>query len=168
MTEQTITDFTNAQTEADCWRSVDDDVMGGVSQGGFSVTAEDTGLFSGETSLENNGGFSSVRRSVDNGDFANAEAVTLRVRGDGRQYQFRLKTDDSNSSISYRATFETEPGEWITVRIPIEAFEPVFRGRVVSDAPTLVPEKIRQMGFLIADKKSGEFRLETDWIRVES
>lgn len=94
MTEKTITDFTDAQTEADrSWRSVDDDVMGGVSEGGFSVTAENTGIFSGETSLENNGGFSSVRRAVDNSDFANAEAVKLRVKGDGRQYQ-------CNSSIT--------------------------------------------------------------------
>lgn len=167
MTAQTITDFTNASAEANRWRSVDDDVMGGISQGEFSVTAESTGLFSGETSLENNGGFSSVRRAVDNDAFAHAKAVTLRVKGDGRQYQFRLKTDDSNSSLSYRATFDTRPGEWITVRIPVELFEPVFRGRVISDAPGLAPGQVQQMGFLIADKKSGEFRLETDWIRVE-
>lgn len=168
MTEQIITDFTSTQTEAARWRSVDDDVMGGISQGELSVTAESTGLFSGETSLENNGGFSSVRCAVDSSAFANAKALTLRVRGDGRQYQLRLKTDDSNSSISYRATFDTRPEEWITVRIPVEAFEPVFRGRVVSDAPALALGQIQQMGFLIADKKSGEFRLETDWIRVES
>ena len=129
-----ITEFTNAQ-EADLWRSVDDDVMGGVSDGAFTMTPAETGVFSGELSLENNGGFASVRRNVENVDFEEARAITLRIKGDGRPYQFRLQTKTANDSISYRAEFETNADEWMEVSLPIADFEPVFRGKVVARCP---------------------------------
>ena len=163
----TITEFEKPE-EADKWRSVDDVVMGGVSQSVFSVTPEETGVFSGELSLENNGGFASVRRNVEEVDFARVEAIALRVKGDGRPYQLRLQTETANNSVSYRAEFETTADEWREVRLPLSDLEPVFRGRVVPDAPDLVASEIKQMGFLLADKQPGMFRLETDWIRTES
>ena len=161
-----ITDFTNEQ-EAQQWRSVDDVVMGGISQSQFSVTPEGIGVFSGELSLENNGGFTSVRRDIDDVDFAGTQAILLRVKGDGRPYQLRLQTETTNNSISYRAEFETKAGEWIEIELPIDAFEPVFRGRVIEDAPAINPTEIKQIGFLLADKQPGSFRLETDWIKTK-
>ena len=159
-----ITDFA-AASEGDRWRAVNDGVMGGVSQGSFQV-AEGTGRFSGDISLENNGGFSSVRRESEDFAFSGARAIALRVRGDGRRYQLRLKADDTNNSLSYRAFFDTRAGEWLTVEIPLSSFEPVFRGRVVADAPLISPAEIQQIGFLLADKNPGSFTLETDWIRA--
>lgn len=161
-----ITEFTNAQ-EADLWRSVDDGVMGGVSDSTFTVTPAETGVFSGELSLENNGGFTSVRRSVEDVDFAGARAIALRIKGDGRPYQFRLQTKTANDSLSYRAEFETSADEWMEVSLPIADFEPVFRGKVIADAPELTPDEVKQIGFLLADKQPGAFKLETDWIRLE-
>lgn len=102
-----ITDFTNEQ-EAQRWCSVDDVVMGGVSRSAFSVTPEGLGVFFGELSLENNGGFASVRRNVEDIDFSGMRAVLIRVKGDGRFYQLRLQTEMTNNSISYRAEFETK------------------------------------------------------------
>ncbi|MEL6814719.1 MAG: CIA30 family protein [Cyanobacteria bacterium J06598_3] len=161
-----LTDFEEA-AEGDRWRSVNDTVMGGISQSSFVVTSAGTGIFQGVTSLENNGGFSSVRRASDDVDFTGVEAIALRVKGDGRLYQLRLRTDDANGSISYRAEFATRAGEWLTVRFALADFEPVFRGRVLTDVGAIAPSDIQQIGFLIADKQSGEFTLETDWIRIE-
>ena len=46
-------------TKANAWRSINDAVMGGLSSGGMMQL--DAGLrFTGELSLENNGGFSSA------------------------------------------------------------------------------------------------------------
>ena len=159
-----IVEFLNAE-EADLWRSVDDEVMGGVSQSTFSITEQNTGVFSGELSLENNGGFASVRRNVEAIDFETVEAIALRVKGDGRSYQLRLQTA-TNDSISYRAAFETTADEWLEVRIPLLEMEPVFRGRVIADAPKLAPSEIKQLGFLLADKQPGTFRLEVDKIQA--
>lgn len=164
---QMITDFTSPE-ETQQWRSVDDVVMGGVSQSTFSVTPEETGVFSGELSLENNGGFASVRRDVEGAKLEGARAIALRIKGDGRSYELRLQSDKTSDGVSYRAKFETQAGEWIEVRLPIADFEPVYRGRVVEDVPELALSGIEQIGFLLADKQPGSFRLETDWMRVES
>lgn len=161
-----VTNF-STPSEVERWRTVNDTVMGGISQSTFSVTPTGIGVFQGITSLANNGGFGSVRRASDDVDFTGIEAISIRIKGDGRDYQLRLRTDDSDRSITYRAQFETSGGEWQTIRVPIQDFEPVFRGNVIKDAPALNPENIQQVGFLIADKKSGEFRLEVDWIQLD-
>ena len=161
----TLTDF-DAPTEADRWRNVADTVMGGVSQSAFSIAEDGYGVFSGTLSLENNGGFTSVRYAIDESSLSGTEAIALRVKGDGRTYQFRLRMSESARDISYRSEFETS-GEWQMLRLPIESFEPVFRGRVVENAPTLEMSKIQQIGFLLASKDSGDFRLEIDSIQAE-
>ena len=60
MAPQIIFDF-NTDANIQNWRVVDDGVMGGKSLGNFRLDASGHGVFEGEISLENNGGFSSVR-----------------------------------------------------------------------------------------------------------
>lgn len=156
-----IVDFEDSG-EAGRWYTVDDVVMGGVSRGAFAVARGGIGVFSGELSLENNGGFSSVRRDIDGlGDVA---AIALRVKGDGRRYQLRLKMDQGDRAPSYRAKFDTQPNEWLILTLPLQSFEPVFRGRLIENASALSAERVQEIGFLLADKQGGEFRLEIDWI----
>jgi NADH dehydrogenase [ubiquinone] 1 alpha subcomplex assembly factor 1 len=57
------------------WDSVNDGVMGGISKGGASRTAEGTLLFSGELSLANNGGFSSIRTKPSSLGLTNESAI---------------------------------------------------------------------------------------------
>jgi monofunctional biosynthetic peptidoglycan transglycosylase len=131
--------------------------MGGVSSG--RMVAADQGLrFEGELSLENNGGFASVRRPVD-ADLSSSTGVRLRLRGDGRTYQFRLRLDNRWDGVAWRAEFPTT-GEWQTIELPFDRFTPVFRGRRVPDAGPVVPADIRQVGFMLADKTPGPFALE--------
>jgi len=139
------------------WRSINDGVMGGLSAGGMSQTA--AGLkFSGVISLENNGGFSSVRRPI-SGDLSGATGVRIQVRGDGREYQFRIRQDAGFDGVSWRATFSSS-AEWQQINIPLDRFMPVFRGRLVPQAGPVIPSQIRQIGFLLADKTAGPFELE--------
>lgn len=139
------------------WRAVNDGVMGGVSVG--RMVAADRGLrFEGELSLENNGGFASVRRTVEL-DLSRAGAVRLRLRGDGRRYQFRLRLDDRWDGVAWRAEFDTN-GEWQTIDLPFDGFEPVFRGRRVPNAGPVVAANIRQIGFMLADRTAGAFALD--------
>jgi monofunctional biosynthetic peptidoglycan transglycosylase len=142
---------------AEPWRSVNDGVMGGISSGGM-VRVDDMLRFEGELSLENNGGFASVRRLVDM-ELSMAKSVRLRLRGDGREYQFRLRTNDRLDGIAWRAKFLTT-GDWQTINLEFAEFEPVFRGRLVSDAGPLNPGEIHQIGLMLADKQAGPFRLD--------
>ncbi|MCJ7814847.1 MAG: CIA30 family protein [Xanthomonadales bacterium] len=139
------------------WQAVNDGVMGGVSTGRM-VQAENFLRFEGEISLENNGGFASVRHLVGQ-DLSPAKVVRLALRGDGRSYQFRIRLDGHLDGVAWRAEFDTT-GEWQTVELSLDEFVPVFRGRQVIGAGPVVPANIIQVGFMLADKKSGTFALE--------
>ena len=147
------------------WLVVNDGVMGGLSSSGIRGTGEGTGLFSGELSLENNGGFASVRCLVGLTDLSDFDGLVVRVRGDGRSYQLRLRGSDRFDGVAYRAFFDTIDGEWVMARIPFEDFLPTFRGRTLTDAPTLDVSQIAQVAFLVADKQPGSFALEIDFVR---
>jgi len=134
-------------------------VMGGVSAGAFHFDAG-IGVFSGELSLEHGGGFASVRRSVSPGVLADSNGIAIRVCGDGRRYQCRVGMENTAPGISYAAGFDTIAGEWLDVSMVWDEFEAVRRGHAVPDAPRLAPERIERFGFLLADRRSGAFRLE--------
>ena len=145
------------------WRAINDGVMGGISRGCMRVEAG-VGIFSGEISLENNGGFASVRREPQAFDLSDADALSLYVRGDGRRYQLRLYTDQLPRGAAYRALFQPPAGEWQHVALPWEAFMPAFRGRLLEDVPPLDPAAITQLGVMLADRTAGPFRLEMAWL----
>lgn len=147
------------------WYIVNDGVMGGLSTSEIERTDDGTALFTGYVSLDNNGGFASTRAGVSL-DLSSYDGVVVRVRGDGRRYQLRFRTTETFDGIAYRADFDTEPGEWLEARLPFEAFRPNFRGYVPRGAGPLDPARIRQMGFLIGDKREGPFRLEVAWVKA--
>ncbi len=161
--QKKLIDFSEPD-EKENWRIVNDDVMGGISQSQMTISEDDTAVFQGTVSLENYGGFASVRTRPKNYQLAGYDGITIRVKGDGKKYQLRLRTDDEFDGVSYQAEFETVPGKWVTLNLPFKPFVPTFRGRIVTDAPALNSDQIRQIGFLIADKQEGAFRLEIDWI----
>ena len=147
------------------WRSINDGVMGGLSSGGMRLE-DGIAVFSGTLSLENNGGFSSVRSIPAEHTLAGKAGLVLRVRGDGRPYSLRLRTNDRFDGPSYQAELPTVAGEWTEVTVPFRSFEPVFRGRKMPRYPELTPENIRTFGLILADKQPGDFRLEMDWIQA--
>lgn len=147
----------NFVMEARSWRPVNDGVMGGISSGGM-IQDGDKLVFSGELSLENNGGFASVRRFVDQ-DLSGASKVRIEVRGDGREYQFRIRQSKRSDAVAWRAMFFAKD-DWQTIEIALNQFVPVFRGRMVARAGPVVPSDIQQIGFLLADKNAGPFELE--------
>lgn len=151
--------------KSDPWRTINDGVMGGMSSSNFSVK-KGVARFEGTVSLENNGGFASVRSRPQDYDLSPFRGMLLRVRGDGKRYAFRLRTTSAFDGISYEARFKTVPDRWITVRIPFEAFQPVFRGRLVRDAEPLDLHSVKTFGFLISDKQTGKFRLDLDWLKA--
>lgn len=140
------------------WIVVNDTVMGGVSSS-EAVEHGDVLRFSGYLSLDHGGGFASTRAPVA-APPPGTRAVTFEARGDRRRYQCRLRRGNAFDGVAWRASFATTPERWEEVTVPIERFEPVFRGRAVADAPPLLPRAIGQVGFLLAERQAGAFRLE--------
>lgn len=153
-----LVDFADPD-EVDRWMVVNDGVMGGVSQGQFHAE-EGIGIFSGQLSLDHGGGFASVRRMPAPYPLAGTQGLLLRLRGDGRTYQCRVRNDQAFDGIAYGAPFDTQPGQWLMVRLPWSEFAAVYHGRRVPDAPALDPARVEQLGVLIADRQMGPFRLD--------
>lgn len=151
-------------SEAQRWLVVNDNVMGGVSKGEASPTEDSSLLFSGSISLENNGGFASIRSQPTDFDLGEFDGIRIRVKGDGRTYQFSLRRDRNLDGIAFRQEFESIENKWIEVELPFASFIPTFRGRTLTDVNPLDPADIRQLGFLIADKEAGPFKLIVDRI----
>ena len=160
-----VLDFRSPE-DGSLWRIVNDGVMGGLSQSRMAVTAEQAGVFQGTVSLENYGGFASVRTEPTDFGLTDRKGLSLRIKGDGRNYQLRLRTDRGFDGIAYASSFDTVKGEWITVRLDFLDCSPTYRGRAVPDAPALEPGRIRQISFFIGDKQEGPFRLEIDSIKA--
>jgi len=153
----------SAPDDATEWRSIDDPVMGGVSESQF-VATEEGAAFTGTVSLAQGGGFASVRAPAADYDLRGHDGLRLRLRGDGKRYWLTTYTEASGS-ISYRTPIEP-PEHWSTGAVPFETLTPYRRGTKVPDAPPFDPARLRTLGFLIADEQEGSFRLEAQWIRA--
>jgi len=148
------------------WQTVLDGVMGGLSTGRITEGGDGTLRFSGELSLENNGGFSQIRTAVPEGTFAGTRGLVLRVKGDGRTYQCDIRSSRLRIMAGgYQKLFETKAGEWIEVEIPFEDCVATSFGRRLQNAPELDPATIESVGITLSDKKAGPFAVEIDWIR---
>lgn len=150
---------------AKAWRTVNDGVMGGVSEGNVGITKEKTLEFFGSLSLENNGGFTSVRSRPARLDLSEYDALVFKVRGDGRTYYANVYIPTRRIAFSYRADFATQRDKWQEIRIPRKEFHATSFGRRVPDAAPLDASNTESLGFLLADKKAGPFKLEVAWIK---
>ncbi len=146
------------------WYVVDDVVMGGRSDGNLEINAAGHGVYHGDVSLKNNGGFSSIRHRFAEVDVSAFTVCKIRLKGDGKQYQFRTKPDQYDRH-SYVYNFETS-GDWETVEIPLAELYPTFRGRRL-DMNNFPGEKMEEIAILISNKRAESFELVLDWVGLE-
>jgi NADH dehydrogenase [ubiquinone] 1 alpha subcomplex assembly factor 1 len=156
----------NSEPECNNWSTINDVVMGGLSESRFEYSGASTAVFTGAVSLRNSGGFASVRSAPSLYVLRNYTGLKLRVRGDGKQYKMNLKTDMDLDGVQYQATFDTKRNEWEEISIDFTDFVPMFRGARVHHAPQLDTSSICTFGVLISGNQEGLFRLEIDWISV--
>ena len=158
-----IFDF-NKKSVISNWRLVNDVVMGGRSTSEFYLNEEGNGVFTGAVSLENNGGFSFLRYRFDKKNIEGFKKVSIRLKGDGKEYQVRVKSNKYNQE-SYKKVFKTT-GEWQTIEISLSELQPTFRGQKLS-IPNFFSNELEEIGFLIANKKNESFILILDKISLE-
>jgi NADH dehydrogenase [ubiquinone] 1 alpha subcomplex assembly factor 1 len=158
-----IFDF-NVKSNIDNWRVVDDGVMGGISSSNFFVDALGNGVFKGNVSLENNGGFCLVQHYPKPISVREKKVFRIRLKGDGKKYQFRVKSKRTDY-YSYIYVFQTTT-DWQTIEIPITELYASFRGRTI-DIPNYNGESIEEIAFLVGNKKNEDFQLMIDKIEVK-
>ena len=151
-------DFTNPKTMGDCW-IVNDGVMGGVSQSALRQDAQGM-FFEGQVSLENNGGFASMRSMVQ--FHKGTQLLELVAKGDGKQYKLVLRTALA-PRVNYAANFIAEP-IWQTHQFNLNQFKPTFRGQAIN-APTLSFADVVEFGILISNNQAGPFAIQLKTIQ---
>jgi len=161
--DKLIFDF-SSKVDISGWKVVDDVVMGGKSLGKFSINNEGNAVFSGKISLENNGGFSSVKHQFLKKKINSSTKIKIRLKGDGNAYQLRIKKSQSDN-FSYVATFHTS-NIWETIEVYLSKMQPKFRGQLLS-LPNFSESSFEEIAFLIANKKPQDFRLEIEKIYLE-
>jgi monofunctional biosynthetic peptidoglycan transglycosylase len=160
---QLLLDFDDP-AEIDWFAPIDDAVMGGVSSSRMVQAAPGIAAFEGRVSLENNGGFASVRSRPREWGLEGASALVLRLRGDGKTYRLNVRTPNTPSAFRFEAPLELPAGAWHEVEVPFVSLRAKAFGRPVPLVGPPDPGRVRQLGFMISDRQAGPFRLEIDWI----
>jgi NADH dehydrogenase [ubiquinone] 1 alpha subcomplex assembly factor 1 len=162
-----VYDFTK-QAVALGWSVQNDTVMGGVSESS-NTWVDNQMVFSGNLSLENNGGFVSSFGPVDeklpslmNG----ATAIRLRATGDGNTYLFQLRGNDGTNYIQRFTTAAENDRVYV---LPLSSFTATDRFLYeMADAPPLDTSNVYQMGLYLLDKQTGPFSIAISSIGVTS
>ena len=158
--EKTMFDFSDKDNSD--WYLLNDNVMGGISKARVSKTAEKTMKFRGRLSLKNNGGFSSTRSQIPDFSLAGYDGLMLKIRGDGRYYSLLVSNQQRRGT--WQTKFKTNK-EWEIVKVPFNKMQMSIRGWRPRSAPKIMGDRIKTIGFIIADKNEQPFELEVDWIK---
>lgn len=161
MKEQNITQFDESSV-THRWKTITDNVMGGISSGSASIQ---NGVlhFSGKISLANNGGFAMVRSEMEPFETSEFNAFKLRVKGDGKQYQFRIKIH-AQQKHAYIHHFNTTQS-WQTIIIPFKSLKPWFRGNLLKMDDFEGPS-VSSVAFLLGNKIEESFHLQIESISL--
>ena len=148
------------------WRIVNDGVMGGLSSSKVFIDGDSKIIFSGNVSLENNGGFASLRSPVKNYNFENFSGIEIKIKGDGKLYSFSMKETSYFNGYFYTSSFETKKDEWNVVQISFNQFKLYYFGKETSSNKNIPLNNIKEISLLIGDKQSGSFNTEIDYIKL--
>ncbi len=181
MTQNTDTmlfDFTNSNTEIkEIWGALDDVVMGGISNSNITLSNH-VAIFSGNVSVQNNGGFASVRTRnfTPAWDLSAYSGMELRLKGDGKRYKFISRCEGKWDGIAYCYSFDTIYNLSQTIRIPFKDLIPTFRAKTVNNAEKFDSSKVYSLQFMLSKFEydgqlnpnfdPGFFALEIEYIKA--
>lgn len=148
------------------WRIVNDGVMGGLSSSKAIVNNDNKIIFSGNVSLENNGGFASLRSPVKDYDFSEFTGLELKLKTDGKLYSISMKETSYFTGYFYTKSFETKKDEWIVVQIPFDQLKLYYFGQETKSNKKIPLDNIKEISLLIGDKQEGDFKAEIDYIML--
>jgi len=103
------------------WECFSDKVMGGVSEGSFSVKEEAYVRLEGVVRTENNGGFIQCRAKV-NLKTKGFEGIRIKAKGNNNEYYIHLRAPRMLPWNYYSAKFYASE-EWKVIDLPLSSFE---------------------------------------------
>lgn len=146
------------------WYITNDDVMGGISNSSMKLDEEKKMIFSGNVSLDNNGGFAMTRLPVNINFNTKKTKVVLKLKGDGKKYQFRIKAKN-NQRFWYIQSFQTSKSTE-EIELPLNKFYASFRGYKLN-VDNFSATTITEIAILIGNKKNENFKLSIEKIALK-
>jgi NADH dehydrogenase [ubiquinone] 1 alpha subcomplex assembly factor 1 len=169
MTSATAQFNFGTQHNTDVWRVVNDDVMGGVSNSKVEEK-ENSILFSGTTSLDNNGGFASIRTTFPKGDLKDCKTMTIRFKSPNTNRSFGLSLKDSQKYYIpyYKFMFQPKSDDWQQLKINLKDFGYYkISEKIGSEMPLNFLKDVFNIALILSDGKEGNFQIEIDYIKFE-
>jgi hypothetical protein len=148
--------------EEQTWRIVNDTVMGGRSQSQVQYT-DDSAIFKGRVSLENNGGFASFRSAYGQWDLTLYNTLHIRYRSKGFDMAWTMKDQRPYYEPTFRGELPNTKGEWTTVTFTLRELQAHRLGKPLDY--TLSNQQLKniiQLGIISNEKRAGDFEFEID------
>ena len=149
------------------WYIVNDGVMGGRSIGKGEIK-EQSILFEGVISLENNGGFASIRSQYGRLDLSNYEHLVIRYRSSGEPCKIMLESSSQFWQPYFAQRLEATDQKWRTARFNLKEFKQ-YRLTELTGATANQDDlkNIIRVGIMTDSKKASAFSIEIDYILYE-
>ena len=148
------------------WAIINDGVMGGISIGEAKLN-ENSLLFVGQLSFENNGGFASLRSNRMNLNLKDAEYIEIKYRLEGIHFALMLEQHSRFWHPYFSYPLEITDGKWLTKKILVEELKETrmseYTGRTYNQENA---RSFFRIGFISDDKKEVRFKLEIDYITI--
>ncbi|AWH74151.1 hypothetical protein DCS32_08255 [Dokdonia sp. Dokd-P16] len=159
--------FGTSCDNCDDWFVVLDGVMGGLSTGEVEQSAESI-IFRGSVSLENNGGFASLRTPYQSYDLSRYTAVTVRYKSTGQDFALTLNKYKRFWRPNYKINLPITEGEWKTVTYNLSDFGTYRLGEPLEGHPDKDDlASIIRLGLISNTKAATDFEIEVDKIVFE-
>ena len=153
------------EKEGKYWKVINDGVMGGLSKGSKRLTTNSL-LFKGVVSLDNNGGFSSLRYPFSDKNISKCNEIEIRYRSTGISMAFTIAVSRRWYIPNYKIRLNKTSSEWITKTIKLTDLRKHYIGKPMNE--TLKKETLKEIvriGFITDEKKYGDFEFEIDYIK---
>ncbi|WP_124980587.1 CIA30 family protein [Nonlabens xiamenensis] len=147
------------------WLPFDDKVTGGRSTS-IVEQHENHTTYSGEIRHINNSAWSCLRSNKVIQDLSKYTSIEIKLKTDGRPYAFEMEYNEGWQHEKIGFLIRTLPNEWTTVHFPIADFQHSIFGEIQDKPVDLsVLDNILRYNFYVAERITGPFRLEIEYIK---
>lgn len=161
-----IIDF-GKQTGGQYWSVTNDRVMGGLSKGNAWLS-DSTVVFKGEVSLDNNGGFSSLRSPYYSLDLSRYQSAEVRLKASGLNFSITFAKNRRFYIPNYKYIMKLESNQWEVVTFDLTELREYRIGNATGK--TITPSDLKSLigiSFINEGKEEGPFVLEVDYIKFK-
>jgi len=161
--EALVLEFGNKPGKISDWVLISDNIMGGVSRSRVEYTDNSVQL-SGVISLDNYGGFASLKTRFSKVDLSGYKGVRIRFRSTDQRFAFTLEDSQNWTRPNYKNEFRAQKdGTWETATIYFKDFKETVIGEPTGRKmdPSVLKNVVR-MGIITTQKKEGAFSLEIE------